>query len=89
MAEEQASSAGAAQGGRGGKNEDGVGAAQRDDLDVKVAEGVMLYYYVALGGVYESAGLQELALACFCEGQLVGDKLSSRAPESALRFLRI
>ena len=32
-----------------------------------MVDGLLLYFYMALGGVYESAGLQELALACFCE----------------------
>ena len=34
-------------------------------------------------------GLEELALACFCEGKLVGDKLPSSAPECALSYAAI
>ena len=34
-------------------------------------------------------GLEELALACFCEGKIVGDKLPSSAPECALSYAAI
>ena len=51
-----------------------------------LSDELLLFFFVALGGVYESAGLEELALACFCEGKIVGDRLPEDAPESALGY---
>lgn len=85
MAEE----AGGGAGGAGDEGLDGEGDGKKEQAAVEIDKALLLYFYVALGGVYESAGLEELALACFCEGKIVGDKLSSSAPECALAYAAI
>ena len=76
-----------------GKDEKESGAAGAEGAarppEVTMDPELLLYFFMSLGGVYESAGLQELALACFCEAKIVGDSLSSSVPEQALGYAAI
>mmetsp|Transcript_10625 Transcript_10625/g.35558 ORF Transcript_10625/g.35558 Transcript_10625/m.35558 type:complete len:965 (-) Transcript_10625:237-3131(-) len=48
-----------------------------------VPKEVLLFFFIALGSVYESAGLEELALSCYCEAKLIGDQLESKSSSNS------
>uniref|UniRef100_A0A7S0W2T5 Uncharacterized protein n=1 Tax=Hemiselmis tepida TaxID=464990 RepID=A0A7S0W2T5_9CRYP len=62
---------------------------QKDDeqgltLQEEIDDVQLLFFFISLGGVYESAGLDELALASYTEGRLIGDRV--KGAEMALAY---